>query len=196
MSDATAADPAVGLGQIQAADPAFDLELFRRQAIETYLAVKEAVEERDLRSVADQLSSRVSDELRDDINSLVARGAIQHYDGLAPTEIVVEAAQRGPQGDAITLRIKAVAMQYLSGEDDDRSPGAAGFGAFTEFWTFSRPQGAGTVQEQRSECPVCGAPIDIDTGRICHYCKTLLPSPHMQTGWVVADIRPATQRFD
>ena len=38
MSAALPADPAVGLGQIQASDPAFNLELFKGQAVETFLA--------------------------------------------------------------------------------------------------------------------------------------------------------------
>jgi len=57
-------DPAVGLGQIQAADSAFNLELFKRQAVETFLAVKQAVEERDLSGVVDLLSDRIYDDLR------------------------------------------------------------------------------------------------------------------------------------
>src|SRR5947208_3752231 len=42
LSAALPADPAVGLGQIQAVDPAFDLELFKRQAADTFLSVKQA----------------------------------------------------------------------------------------------------------------------------------------------------------
>jgi inner membrane protein import complex subunit Tim44-like protein len=173
------ADPAVGLGQIEAADPAFDLELFKRQAVETYLAVKQAIEARDLTDVVDQLSDRVYDDLRLDVEGLLARDAVPHFDGFAPSQVVVVAAERGPQGDVITLRIQAVAMELP--------------GAFTEFWTFSRPLEATTPAARPNECPNCGAPIDVDTGRICHYCKTLLPAPHAQTGWVVAAIRPAQE---
>ena len=94
--------------------------------------------------------------------------------------------------DAITLRIQAVAVESLGSVDD---PGFAPTspGAFTEFWTFSRPANATTPAAQRLECPTCGAPIGVDTGRICHYCKSLLPAPHAQTGWVVAAIRPAQE---
>jgi predicted lipid-binding transport protein (Tim44 family) len=195
VSTAPPADPAVGLGQIQAADPAFDLELFKRQAVETFLTVKQAVEARDLTPAVDLLSDRVFEELRDDVASLIARDAVQHYDGLAPMQVVVAAAERGLQGDAITLRIQAVAMQYL-GPVEARSyaPGAPSF--FTEFWTFSRPPDATSPVARRPECPTCAAPIDVDTGRICHYCKTLLPPPHAQSGWVVAAIRPAQETSD
>ena len=188
------ADPAAGLGQIQAADPAFDLELFKRQAVETFLDVKLAIQARDLADVVDRLSDSVYDDLSEDVASLVARDAIQHYDGVAPSQVVVAAADHGPNGDAITLRIQAVALEYLGSVDD---PGFAPTspGAFTEFWTFSRPADATTPAAQRLECPNCGAPIGIDTGRICHYCKSLLPAPHAQTGWVVAAIRPAQENL-
>jgi predicted lipid-binding transport protein (Tim44 family) len=189
------ADPAVGLGQIEAADPAFDLELFKRQAVQTFLAVKQAIASRDLTDVVDQLSERVYDDLRLDVQGLLARDAVQHFDGLAPTQVVVATAERGSQGDAITLRIQAVAMEFLGPVDSGEcAPGAPG--AFTEFWTFNRPLDATTPPIRPNECPNCGAPIDVDTGRICRYCKTLLPPPHAQTGWVVAAIRAARETPD
>jgi hypothetical protein len=179
---------------MEAADPAFNLELFKRQAVDCFLTVKLAIQDRDLTPVEDMLTPAVHEQLRDNVAGLLARGAIQHYDGLGPAELAVVAADHGPQGDAITLRIRAAGMQYLGSDDrePDISPGI--YGSFTEFWTFSRPPGAGTVV-QRPECPTCGAPIDIDTGRICRYCRTLMPSPHAQTGWVVAAIRPARENM-
>jgi predicted lipid-binding transport protein (Tim44 family) len=185
-------DPAIGLGQIEAADPAFDLELFKRQAVQTFLAVKQAIASRDLTNVVDGLSDRVYDDLRLYVQGLLARDAVQHFDGLAPTQVVLVAAERGPQGDVITLRIQAVAMEFLGPVDSGGfAPGPPG--AFTEFWTFSRPLDATAPVTRPNECPNCGAPIDVDTGRICHYCKTLLPPPHAQTGWMVAAIRPAQE---
>jgi predicted lipid-binding transport protein (Tim44 family) len=194
VSAALPADPAVGLGQIQAADPAFDLELFKRDAADTFIDVKQALEARDLTPVLDRVSDRVFDELSQDVATLVARDAVQHFDGLAPTRMTVAAADRGPQGDAITLRIQAVALMYLgSAEVAAQAPGAPA--AFTEFWTFSRTSNVASPIERRLECPTCGAPIDVDTGRICRYCRSLLPAPHAQTGWVVAAIRPAQENL-
>jgi hypothetical protein len=63
---------------------------------------------------------------------------------------------------------------------------------FSEYWTFSRPP-VSSQRLARPECPTCGAPVDIDTGRICRYCKTLLPSPQQQAGWTVVAIAPAAQ---
>jgi predicted lipid-binding transport protein (Tim44 family) len=193
VSGTPGADPAVALGQIQAADPAFNLELFKRLAFETYLAVKRAVQDRDLSAVVDLLGDSVYEDLRLDVSSLEARGAIQHYDVLTPQEMAIVAAERGPQGDAITLRIKAAALLYRQPEGHDVDINPSMFGSFTEFWTFSRPPGAGSAGAQRPECPTCGAPIDIDSGRICRYCKTLMPSPRAQTGWLVVAIQPAQE---
>lgn len=194
MSAAPPADPAIGLGQIQAADPAFDQELFKRQAVQTFLAVKQAIESRDMTDVVDLLSDRVFDDISLDVQSLEARDAVEHFDGLAPMSVTISAANRGPQGDAITLRIQAVAMQYLGPAGEGGwTPGAPG--GFTEFWTFTRPLEATTPYARPNECPNCGAPIDVNTGRICHYCKTLLPAPQAQKGWVVAAIQPAQENL-
>lgn len=194
MSEAPPTDSAIGLGQIEAADPAFDLELFKRNAVQTFLAVKTALQSRDLIEVVDQLSDRVYDDLRLDVQGLLARDAVQHFDGLAPTQVAVAAAERGPHGDTITLRIQAVAMEYLGAADSD-APAPGMPGAFTEYWTFTRPPDATTPVSRPNECPTCGAPIDVDTGRICRYCRTLLPPPHAKTGWVVAAIRPAQENL-
>lgn len=195
MSTAPPSDPAIGLGQIQAADPAFDLELFKRQAVDTFLSVKQALESRNLSPVADLLSDQVYDDLGQDVVSLLARDAVEHFDGLAPTSVLVVAANRGPLGDAITLRIQAAAMQYLGPADGGGGYPSGAPGFFTEFWTFSRSADATTPSTRPNECPTCGAPIDIDTGRICRYCKTLLPAPHAQIGWVVAAIHPAQENL-
>jgi predicted lipid-binding transport protein (Tim44 family) len=193
VSSAPASDPAIGLGQIQAADPAFDLEAFKRQAVETFVAVKGAIQARELDGVAESLSSGVYDDLSQDVMSLVTRSAIQHYDGLSPTSVTVVAANRDPQGDAITLRIQAVATQYIGSEDSGFDPGPGVPGPFTEFWTFSRNPDATSAAMARKECPTCGAPIDVDTGRICRFCNSLLPPPYARAGWVVAAIRPAQE---
>ena len=192
MSAAAPADPAVGLGQIQAADPAFDIELFKRRAVQTFLAVKQAIQARDLSDIVDQLSDRVFDDLLLEVQSLEARDAVEHFDGLAPRQVLVAGADRSSAGDAITLRIQAVATEYLGPAGGaGLAPGSPG--AFTEFWTFTRPFDAASPSAHRNECPTCGAPIDIDTGRICHYCKTLLPPRQAQVGWVVAAIQSARE---
>jgi len=54
---------------------------------------------------------------------------------------------------------------------------------FSEYWTFSRPADAAIRAQLRPECPICGAPIDIDTGRICRYCNTLMPPVVIQRVW-------------
>lgn len=194
MSAAPPVDPAIGLGQIQAADPSFDVEVFKHQALDTFESVKNAVSGQDLSPVADLLSENVYDDLRLDVMGLQDRGAPLDGDGLTPTLVVVEAANQGPEGDSITLRIQAVATQSLGLADRDyTAPG--GLGQLTEYWTFTRPPTAAGDAARRNECPTCGAPIDIDTGRVCRFCKTLLPNRQVQTGWVVAAIQPAQENF-
>ena len=193
MSEGPGIDPAVALGQIEAADPSFNLELFKRHAVETYMAVKQAVADRDLTPVAEGLSDSVYEDLRDHVASLLDRGATGVDGPMVPSAIRVAAAERGPQGDAITMRIGAAPIQFVASTGHAVDGGPDLSLSSTEFWTFSRPPEPGTALPRRPECPICGAPVDINTGRICRYCKTLLPSPRAQTGWVVAAIRPAQE---
>jgi predicted lipid-binding transport protein (Tim44 family) len=187
-------DPAIGLGQIQAADPDFDVNAFLAQAGKCLFAVKSALQAREPAEMRDLVSDSVYDDLRSDIMSLYTRGAVHYYDLLDIRQSSVAAAERTEAGDNITVMFQCVAMQYTMGENDN--PDAIQMPLlmpFSEYWTFSRPPGASTLAQRRPECPICGAPIDIDTGRICRYCKTLMPPLRQQTGWTVVAIAPAAQ---
>jgi len=187
-------DPAIGLGQIQAADLDFDVNAFLAQAGKSLFAVKSALQAREPAEMRDLVSDSVYEDLRSDIMSLYTRGAVHYYDLLDIRQSSVAAAERTEAGDNITVLFQCVAMQYTMGEND--SPDAMQMPLlmpFSEYWTFSRPPGASTLAQRRPECPICGAPIDIDTGRICRYCKTLMPPLRQQTGWTVVAIAPAAQ---
>jgi predicted lipid-binding transport protein (Tim44 family) len=187
-------DPAIGLGQIQAADSDFDVNAFLAQAGKSLYAVKSALQAREPGEMRDLVSDSVYDDLRSDIMSLYTRGAVHYYDLLDIRQSSVAAAERTEAGDNITVLFQCVAMQYTMGED--ANPDAIQMPLlmpFSEYWTFSRPPGASTLAQRRPECPICGAPIDIDTGRICRYCKTLMPPLRQQTGWTVVAIAPAAQ---
>jgi len=187
-------DPAIGLGQIQAADPDFDVNAFLAQAGKSLFAVKSALQAREPAEMRDLVSDSVYDDLRSDIMSLYTRGAVHYYDLLDIRQSSVAAAERTEVGDSITVLFQCVAMQYTMGENDN--PDAIQMPLmmpFSEYWTFNRPPGASTIAQRRPECPICGAPIDIDTGRICRYCKTLMPPLRQQTGWTVVAIAPAAQ---
>ena len=187
-------DPAIGLGQIQAADLDFDVNAFLAQAGKSLFAVKSALQAREPAEMRDLVSDSVYDDLRSDIMSLYTRGAVHYYDLLDIRQSSVAAAERTEAGDNITVLFQCVAMQYTMGENDN--PDAIQMPLlmpFSEYWTFSRPPGASTIAQRRPECPICGAPIDIDTGRICRYCKTLMPPLRQQTGWTVVAIAPAAQ---
>lgn len=184
-------DPAIGLGQIVASDPAFDVSAFLKQAGDTFLSVKSGLESRDLVDVAELVSDDVYDDLRTDVSHLLERGAIQHFDTLDISQSSVAAADHSQSGDSITVLFRAVAIQYLASEDQNSDGGTMPLMPFTEYWTFSRAPLASSTHGP--ECPTCGAPIDIDTGRICRYCKTLLPLSGRPVGWTVVSITPAAQ---
>ena len=186
-------DPAVGLGQIVASDPAFDLPAFLNQAGDAFLAVKSALESRSAIDVRDLVSDDVYDDLRTEASHLLERGAIHHLDALGISQSSVAAAEHAAAGDSITVLFRAAAIQYTSGEGENPDDISMPMMPFAEYWTFSRAPVATSSTPRPPECPTCGAPIDIDTGRICLYCKALLPPPRQQVGWTVVSITPVLQ---
>jgi hypothetical protein len=170
-------DPAVGLGQIVAADPTFDISAFLAQAGNSMLAVKKAVKDREPVDVFDLVTPEIYDQLRMDVEGVLDRGADYGYDMLlSVSQATVAAAEHSAAGDQITVLFRV----------DTSQPGG-------EYWTFSRGPVASFQPAARPECPTCGAPIDIDTGRICRYCKTLLPPPNQQKGWTIVAITPTVE---
>ena len=186
-------DVAIGLGQILASDPEFDQAAFLKQAGETMMAVKAALQMREPFDVREMVSDDVFSQLREEVMNDLSRGAVHHYDALGISQATVAAAEHSATGDQITVLLQAAAMQYTIGETQDPDSMSMPMMPFSEYWTFSRPPGAGSAVPARPECPTCGAPVDIDTGRICRYCKTLLPPPGRQPGWTVVAITPATE---
>ncbi len=187
-------DPAIGLGQIQAADPDFDVTAFLKLAGQSLFAVKAALQAREPADMRDLVSDSVYDDLRADVMSMYTRGTVHYYDLLDIRRSTIAAADHTDVGDNITVLFLSVAMQYTLGENENidaiQMPLLL---PFSEYWTFSRPAGAAIRALRRPECPICGAPIDIDTGRICRYCKTLMPPLRQQTGWTVVAIAPAVE---
>jgi predicted lipid-binding transport protein (Tim44 family) len=183
-------DPAIGLGQIVAADPSFDLVAFLNHADATMTAVKRAVQEQELVDVVELVSADIYDTLRTEVEGMLDRGGASHYDEwLSISRATVVAAEHSAAGDQITVGFQADASQDEVGSVEDPDETGA---IFSEYWTFSRPP-VSSQPPSRPECPTCGAPVDIDTGRICRYCRTLLPPPQLKAGWTVVAITPAAQ---
>ena len=173
-------DPAIGLGQIVAADPTFDRIAFLNRAGDTMLAVKRAVQEQELVDVIELVSADIYDTLRTEMEGALDRGGASYGDEWVSAAIVV-AADHSAAGDQITVEFQAAGDE---GEDSAAT--------YSEYWTFSRPP-VSSQPPSRPECLTCGAPVDIDTGRICRYCKTLLPPPQLHAGWTVVAITPAAR---
>ena len=183
-------DPAIGLGQIVATDPSFDLVAFLNRSGDSMTAVKSALQKRDLEDVAELVSADIYDRLRTEVEGLLDRGAFDNDDGLIVSKATVVAADHSAAGDQITVLFQAGPSQYSVASIED--PDAPSEMPISEYWTFSRPP-VSSQPRSRPECPTCGAPVDIDTGRICRYCKTLLPAPQQHAGWTVVAIAPAAQ---
>jgi hypothetical protein len=164
------------LGQIAASDSSFDVDAFLSQASNSMLAVKKAVQDRSPVDAFDLVTPSIYDQLRMDVEGLLDRGAEPNYSSLGISQATVAAAEHSSTGDQITVLFRV---------DTSQQGG--------EYWTFSRAPVPSSQSGVRPECPTCGAPIDIDTGRICRYCKTLLPPPNRQKGWTIVAITPAVE---
>jgi hypothetical protein len=90
--------------------------------------------------------------------------------------------------DSVTLRIFASGLDYYVDEATRRVvSGSPRFRrSFSEYWTFIRGVGVKGKAGVEKKCPNCGAPLKINQGGQCEYCKARVTSG--QFDWVLSRI--------
>jgi hypothetical protein len=180
----------VGLAAIKAHDPGFELEQFTQQVQKVFFLVESAWSERK-----PEMSHRVMADSLWQTHQLQIQGYVTGHkrnllDNLTVSNIWPVAAHSDGRFDTITMRIVAASADY----DVDDSTGRVQRGdnqvkPWQEDWTFQRSAAAQTKlggSTLGSQCPNCGAPIDVDLAGACRYCKASIMSGDYD--WVLARI--------
>jgi predicted lipid-binding transport protein (Tim44 family) len=195
-SDAASASLA-GLADIAAGDAGFDRDVFLDQARAAFMAVKQAVQTRDLTPVSGELGPGILATLQSQVDKLVAQRAVHHFDDLNIEEMGIAKAQHTEGFDHIVVRFDARAAQYAVDEVKHGMVfGNRSVEPFIEYWTFTRAAGVhSATPDAPPSCPNCGAPIAAGASATCRYCRAALP-PRQTVDWTVSAIQdPIDFRF-
>jgi predicted lipid-binding transport protein (Tim44 family) len=145
VSDARGPELGVGLSQIRQFDPSFDEARFRETAQDIFFRVQGAWTRRDLAPVEAVLGDEVRRTLQDDLDELERRGEVNRLENIAVRETQIVEAWQDQGQDLLTLRLLASLLDYTTDETGKVQAGSDCEPVkFEEYWTFTRPIGAGS----------------------------------------------------
>ncbi len=183
-------DRQAGLDAIVAHDPDFNTEEFVDQVQRAFFVVQEAWTERKPEMSRRVMADGLWQQHRTQIQAFLDGNTRNVLDGLAVGSVTIVGAHSDQRYDTITTRIIATSADYtVSGDNGKVVSGHKDLEPWQEDWTFQRsseattPAGGGTLS---SNCPNCGAPLDVDLTGQCRYCKAPVMSGRYD--WVLARI--------
>lgn len=188
--DATAVQS--GLSALQARDPNFNQQVFLDRAQQTFFVLQNAWMARNLEPARVYLSDGIYNRWKLQIDQMVAMHKRNVLEDLAINGCTIARVAGDPNFDSITVRIDAWAADYEVDDQNKLVSGDKKAAPFTEYWTFSRSRAAQTrVGEtaQITQCPNCGAPVQLNESGVCAYCKAVVTTG--QFGWVLDNITQA-----
>jgi predicted lipid-binding transport protein (Tim44 family) len=186
-------DVSAPLAALREADPAFEPETFLQRAEMTYFLVNRAYQHRDATALQPYLAPAVFEQRSAEIKALIENHQKPAQLDLNIRGMHVAQVRHDATGDGILVHFDLVSRDcvvddrtgaIVTDPGDDIESGAV--------WLFSRKAGATTVASGgvvAAKCPVCGAPLQLDTAGHCAHCSSAVTTG--EHDWVVASMQRA-----
>ena len=177
------------LAQIAADDPGFDPEVFMQHAQMAYFLAEEAWQARNPEQARPYLGDAEYLKWQVRAKELERLHQKNVLENLNVQGMHLIAADHSSQGDSVTVRIDAVAADYLVDDSDGKVvQGERQDQRFSVYCSFQRVAGTRTpvAGVLDNKCPKCGAPLSLDEAGQCRHCGAAVGSGHFD--WVLARI--------
>lgn len=189
------------LDAIEAADPAFDPEVFADRVMALYPHLLQAIQDPScpLARVAIAPRLRRGHETMRAVRDRLGRRAV--IDSIRVTGVMISSADHTDSGDSITVDIVGISARYEIDAAEQVVKGESIPQRIADRWIFTRPAGVTTSAHGGvliERCTACGAPIELDNEGRCAHCGAKVT---LGTGdWVLSgtstyeDVPPASDR--
>jgi predicted lipid-binding transport protein (Tim44 family) len=185
----TILDPSVhgGVAMLTASDPAFQWENFTGRVNLVFSEFQTAWASRDLAKMRPFMSDTlfgmqtywVSEYLRQKLRNVTENATLEHVELARVTQ--------DAYFDAIIVRVYASSADYTITDDGQVVGGSrTARRRYSEYWTLIRGKGAKGPAKTTSQCPRCGAPLNVTMAGDCTYCQARVTSG--QFDWVLSRI--------
>lgn len=140
-------DLSAGLSQIRRMDASFDEGRFRETATDLFFRVQAAWMNRDIDGSKSLFAPEILESMRSEVAKMKSEGRINRLENIALRTVEITEAWQEQGKDYITAGITANVLDYVTDESGKLIEGSRTEPVrFMEYWTFTRPVGAGSWQ--------------------------------------------------
>jgi len=164
----------------------FDPAAFAATVRTAVLGVSRALVERRPELARRFMTDAALATLQAQVEALVSQDASEHRDGLLVTDVNVQRASSDAAGEEAVARVGLSAENYVVNSAGVVLAGFREISMWHEDWTFVRKVDPASDAAAAAQCPLCGAPYQLDDDGRCVYCHA--PMPGRPTDWLVSSI--------
>lgn len=179
-------------------DPAFDQQAFTEKLSNLYVKMQNAWTDKDIEPLRPYFTDAIFAQMERQLNAYKVKGYTNYVERIAVLSVTPRGFMQSGGEDHIYVELQARIVDYtLEDATGNLISGDKTREKFMTYeWDVSRVSGqitqAETGEEQKSICPSCGAPLDINASARCPYCGTVIT--RQQQNWALCAIKGISQR--
>ena len=178
-------------------DPTFDQQEFTEKLSNLYVKIQNAWTDTDIEPMRPYFTDALFTQLERQLNTLKSKGWTNHVERIAVLSVDPRGFKQAGGEDHIYVSIQARIIDYTMDANGKLVSGDMSREKFMTYeWDLSRASGVQTQaesqKEQKTICPSCGAPLDVNASARCPYCGTVITK--QQTDWAICAIKGISQR--
>lgn len=181
------------LDELKAGDPSFSEARFLEDVGNLYVRLQNAWTAKDLTPVRTRLTSELYAKSQAQLNAMKQKGVTNYVDNISVLSTNIAGCSIDETNETINVILTARINDYTV--DDQTGNVVSGSKTsdifMTYYWTLIRSAGTKTrevtKEAEKTVCPNCGAPVDLNQSAQCPYCGSVLESGNYD--WVLSSIK-------
>ena len=180
-------------------DPGFDAEAIKAKVSNIYVQMQNNWSKKDFSPMRPYFTDTLYAQFERQLQQKIDQKVTPHIDRISVQYVELRGFKQSGGLDHIIVRLQTRITVYTTkdatGEIVAGSPSQEKF--MTYEWDIARTTGTKTVKDEhdgldRSVCPSCGAPVNINASAKCEYCGSILSSS--EHDWVISGITALSQK--
>ena len=178
-------------------DPEFDATAFSEKLGNLYVQMQNCWTDRDISSLRPYFTDAMFTQMERQLTQMEKNGQTNYVERIAVMNVNLDGFTSDGKEDRVTATLNTRIVDYTLEDSTGRL--IAGDRNAEKFmcyeWTLSRAAGMTTgsaAAMDKTVCPSCGAPLDINTSARCPYCGSVITMK--EHDWAICAIRAISQR--
>lgn len=179
-------------------DANFDLQAFSEKLSNLYVKMQNGWTDKEIEPLRPYFTDGLFTQMERQIHAYKTKGQTNYVERIAVLSVTPRGFRQSGGEDHIYVELQARIVDYTLEDSTGRlvSGDKTREKFMTYEWDVSRASGQMTQKDteeaQKTICPSCGAPLDVNASARCPYCDTVIT--RQQTDWAVCAIKGISQR--